>query len=497
MTLNLAPTHPLSSGNAPRRAIIYCRISKDSAGKGLGVERQEESCRAFCVARGWDVADVIVENDTSASKGIRPLYAAMLSDVAQFRTADVIVSWAVDRLTRSPREIEDLISLSERTGITIATVNGELDLSSDQGRLVGRILGSVARAEVERKGERQRAAYRQSQSRGEVPRGRILGYGKGGVIIEDEAELVRDLFAQFVAGRGVSGIVKELNAAAVPSSRGTKWSRNGLTWLLRNPRYIGKRARLVGPPKGALTAWEMVSEGKWPAIIDPETFVAAQARFTKSLSTSKRVGPHKVHLGSGLVACGVCGSRVVSYYKHYTRVDGTRITSRHYKCATSTHLARLAEPIDELIIAKVVGYLRENDLAALMVDDRDADDSRRLRERAVTLQATLDDLPRAIREDDLSLKLAGATEREIETELAGIDAQRVMAGRRSPLALVAGAKDPGLAWLSLRDADLAAAQAVVEAVATITLLPGKRGRAEFDPDTVRIVFLGEDSGDGQ
>src|SRR4051812_47796923 len=131
MTAIAAPT------DAPKRAIIYCRISKDSAGKGLGVERQETSCRAYCAARGWSVVDVIVENDTSATKGKRRKYTAMLKDVAQRDVADVIVSWAVDRLTRSPREIEDLITLAEQTGVTIATVSGELDLTTDQGRLVG------------------------------------------------------------------------------------------------------------------------------------------------------------------------------------------------------------------------------------------------------------------------------------------------------------------------------------------------------------------------
>ncbi|MGS0684573.1 recombinase family protein [Nakamurella sp. GG22] len=324
----------------------------------------------------------------------------------------------------------------------------------------------MARAEVDREGGRQRAAYRQSQAKGEPLHGRMLGYGPGGAIIEDEAELVRNLFAQFVAGRGVNGLVNELNAAAVPTSGGTKWSRDGLTWLLRDPRYVGQRARLVGPSKGSRTELEVITEGRWTAIIDPETFAAAQARFTKSLSSSKRLGSHKVHLGSGLLLCGVCGGRVVSYYKHYTKVDGTRVTTRRYKCAASGHLVRQAEPIDQLIIGEVVAYLRSNDLAAMIADDRDAAESRRLHD-----------------------KLAGDPEREIEAEMAEILVRRTEAGQRSALALVAAAADPGLAWLTLRDTDLTAAQAVVATIATITMLPGKRGRAGFDPATVQIEWV--------
>ena len=86
-------------------------------------------------------------------------------------------------------------------------------------------------------------------------------------------------------------------------------------------------------------------------------------------------------------------------------------------------------------------------------------------------------------------KLAGDPERGIEVEMAEIPVKRTEAGQRSALALVAAAADPGLAWLTLRDTDLAAAQAVVATIATITMLPGKRGRAGFDPATVQIEWV--------
>ena len=38
-----------------RRAAIYCRISQDRGGAGLGVTRQEEDCRALSARKGWDV----------------------------------------------------------------------------------------------------------------------------------------------------------------------------------------------------------------------------------------------------------------------------------------------------------------------------------------------------------------------------------------------------------------------------------------------------------
>jgi site-specific DNA recombinase len=45
---------------------IYCRISRDRVGAGLGVERQEEDCRDLANRLRWDVVDVYTDNDLSA-----------------------------------------------------------------------------------------------------------------------------------------------------------------------------------------------------------------------------------------------------------------------------------------------------------------------------------------------------------------------------------------------------------------------------------------------
>ena len=50
--------------NAPKRAAIYCRISKDRIGDGLGVARQRRDCEALAKSKGYKlVAEPIEEND--------------------------------------------------------------------------------------------------------------------------------------------------------------------------------------------------------------------------------------------------------------------------------------------------------------------------------------------------------------------------------------------------------------------------------------------------
>src|SRR5690349_7419033 len=111
-------------------AVVYVRQSRDSEGTGLAVERQRTDCEALCAARGWTVAHVITDNDTSASRGDRPGWTEVLR-LAESREIDVIVGWHVDRLTRKLTELEHLITLAENVGVRVATVSGDIDLGTD------------------------------------------------------------------------------------------------------------------------------------------------------------------------------------------------------------------------------------------------------------------------------------------------------------------------------------------------------------------------------
>ena len=71
-----------------------------------------------------------------------------------------------------------MIDICLETGAALVAASGEIDLSHDQGRLVARLLTSVAKAETERKGARQREANDQAAKAGKRRTGgpRPFGY---------------------------------------------------------------------------------------------------------------------------------------------------------------------------------------------------------------------------------------------------------------------------------------------------------------------------------
>ncbi|MFD8006717.1 recombinase family protein [Streptomyces mirabilis] len=174
-----------------RRAAIYCRISQDRGGAGLGVARQEDDCRALCVRVGWNVVAGHVDNDVSAYSGApRPAWQELLAEVSRGEI-DAVAVWHVDRLTRSPREWEDVIDLADRHGVELATVSGEIDLATPTGRM----LGAAARHEAEHKAERQKRQRRQAAGAGRIAGGgtRPYGYEEDRLTIrESEAEMIRE-----------------------------------------------------------------------------------------------------------------------------------------------------------------------------------------------------------------------------------------------------------------------------------------------------------------
>src|SRR6478735_9537105 len=130
------------------RTAIYCRISEDREGAGLGVERQRVDCQRLAESRGWSVRAVFTDNDLSAYSGKpRPGYRAML-EAAERGDLDAIVAWHSDRLHRSPVELEAFISICEAHDLQVVTVqSGAIDLATPSGRMVARMLGSAARYE--------------------------------------------------------------------------------------------------------------------------------------------------------------------------------------------------------------------------------------------------------------------------------------------------------------------------------------------------------------
>ncbi|MGZ4590620.1 MAG: recombinase family protein, partial [Actinomycetes bacterium] len=193
-----------------RAAAIYTRISSDPDGTQLGVERQEQDCRALAERLGWSVAEVYRDNDVSAfARKPRPEYERMLADLRDGHR-DGVVCYHIDRLTRRNKDLDRFLEAVDQGRVRqVKFVAGSTDLGSRDGLLVARIMAAVAENESATKSRRMKRKNEQKAQMGlpHVSSTRPFGYQLDGTtVIEAEAAVIRDLAARLVAGESLRSL---------------------------------------------------------------------------------------------------------------------------------------------------------------------------------------------------------------------------------------------------------------------------------------------------
>jgi DNA invertase Pin-like site-specific DNA recombinase len=459
---------------------IYARISSDDKADDptrarLGVKRQIKDCQELAAARGWRVVDVYEDNDTSATRArVRPEYERMLADVRAGRLTGIIV-WDVDRLTRKPRELEDVIEFADRYGLALASFGGEIDLATAQGRLTARIKGAMARHEAEQMSRRIKAKFDERAGDG-APHGKTAyGYRRvngADVIDAEEAGVVREAARRLLSGESLRSIAADLNRRVVPAPRSDAWNSTTLRQVLVRERNAGLRRH-----RG-----QVIGEGTWKPIYDRGTHDRIVALITDPERRTQR-GSTRRHLLTGIARCGRdgCTGTVVVNCGRVDKKTGKRQPPA-YVCSTCYRVRRKQEAVDAVVEGAIIGRLGQPDiLGALMQGD--PAEVERARSEVAALEARLN----LAADEYADGAITGVQLRRITDRLrTKIDAGRTAMNRYAPAPAVADLAGPFAAerWAA---APLDTKRAVIEMLATVTILPTGTGRS-FDPATVAIEW---------
>lgn len=306
----------------PRATAIYARISDDTEGRAAGVTRQIEDCTTLAQRTDWPLAPIepFVDNDISAStrsKKRRPAYERLL-ELVELGEIDGIIYYSNSRLTRRPREFEDIIELVERTGVHLnSVVSVRADLSTADGRQIARWQAAADAAEAERTSERVTRAFVQRRGNGKPnPSSRAFGFETGGMEIrESEAALIREAADRVInEGWSLGMVVRDWNERKIPTVRKADgWSRMTVRRTLTNPRVAGLISH----------HGEILGEGKFGAILTRE-----QQEQVEAICASRRRGnttsfKERKHVLAGFLVCGRCGRPM--------KVNGLFDTSGDYR----------------------------------------------------------------------------------------------------------------------------------------------------------------------
>ncbi|MFF3653848.1 recombinase family protein [Streptomyces olivochromogenes] len=131
---------------------------------------------------------------------------------------------------------------------------------------------------------------------------RPYGYtGNGQAIIEEEAEIVREVFRRYLDGESPLGIAQDLTARGVKTSKGKTWQPENVRHLLSSNFVAGVR----------IHQGEEVGTGTWPAIIDRGQWDEVQRfrEYRAARSRDKQKRPTRYYVLRGVVTCA-CGARM-------------------------------------------------------------------------------------------------------------------------------------------------------------------------------------------
>ncbi len=210
------------------KAIGYTRVStRDQADSGASLASQRTKVEAYAVLHDLELVEVIEDAGYSAKSLDRPGMTKLLSLIRGRRIGVVVVA-KLDRITRSVRDLGELIELFQRSDVEFASVADHIDTSTASGRLVLNVMGSVSQWEREAIGERTAEALAVMRSNGRrISRHAPYGYrlnGTGWVEDEREQEAVQVMRTLRAEGRSLRQIAKHLQTEGFTNRRGGQLS---------------------------------------------------------------------------------------------------------------------------------------------------------------------------------------------------------------------------------------------------------------------------------
>lgn len=196
------------------KVIGYIRVSTaEQARDGWTLAQQRKLIEAECERRGWELVEVIEDAGFSGRNDDRPGLQRALKMLAKRKAKGIVVA-RLDRLARSLINLAQWIDLSAKQKWAIVALDHELNTTTANGRLVARIIASVAQWESEINGERVREGMAEARASGKV-----FGYQR-----QVPDEVVARIVRARNRGDSFQTIATRLDKQQVPTpGKGKRW----------------------------------------------------------------------------------------------------------------------------------------------------------------------------------------------------------------------------------------------------------------------------------
>ncbi len=311
------------------RVAAYARVSSDKDAAFHSLEAQTDYYKEYVAMQpDWELVAIYSDDGISGTTINRPEFQRMLQDCRDGKI-DLVITKSITRFARNTVILLETIRELKRLGIDVYFEKENMNSISPDGELLITLLAMYAEEEARSASENQKWRIRKRFEKGEPWVGKMLGYrlvdGKL-VVVPEEAEIVRQIFADYLSGMGRYGIAKKLKLSGVIPANGNTWSDTSIRRILTNEKYAGNLLlqktyrndfRTKQDLRNCRNVQQYYVENDHEAIIDKEIFEKVQIEIATRAARckyNKKYADVKSHMFCGILQCGKC-SRHYKYYR--------------------------------------------------------------------------------------------------------------------------------------------------------------------------------------
>ena len=316
-------THKPTNSRIKRKVAGYARVSTDSDEQATSYEAQIDYYTQYIQQNDeWQFVKVYTDEGISGTNTKhRAGFNEMIEDALAGKI-DLIITKSVSRFARNTVDSLTTVRKLKEKGVEVFFQKENIYTLDSKGELLITIMSSLAQEESRSISENVTWGQRKRFADGKVmmPYKRFLGYCKGEdgtpQIVEEEAQIVRNIYDMFLQGKTGRVIAKQLTDDGVPTPGGQpKWYENTVLSILTNEKYKGSALLQKKFTTDFLTKKQKINEGEvpqyyvedsHPAIIDPQIWELVQIEMARR----KQIGGH--YSGNSVfstrIVCGECGT---------------------------------------------------------------------------------------------------------------------------------------------------------------------------------------------
>lgn len=353
-----------------KRVAAYARVSGGKDAQLHSLSTQISYYNNYIGSRGdWILAGIYADEALTGTKENRPEFQKLLEDCRAGKI-DMVITKSITRFARNTVTLLATVRELKALEIDVYFEKESIHTLSADGELMLTLLASFAQEESRSVSENQKWRIKKLFEQGRATNGDVLGYRfKDGTfyIVPEEAEIVRQIFADFLSGMGINSIVKKLNRSGIPARYGGLWSETSISNILHNEKYTGNLLLQKYYHSDYINKKTVKNRGERPMyyvennhepIVSKETFEQVQQELERRM---ERFGitrkPPKPCLFAGLIRCTLCGRN----FRHKIANASQKYRKPVWCCATFNTRGKDACPAqqipEDILIAKTAEVL--------------------------------------------------------------------------------------------------------------------------------------------